>query len=107
MKNGLENLERNKMKIPSFYQIKQNSGIYLNRLAKLNWFVKLTSIIIIWPIALIPIFIYILVRMLLVPVGFWQEFALIAGWCIVLGWLQVILGIFVVFITLAIIYDIK
>lgn len=95
------------MRIPSLYEIKQKVSVYCDKLLKANWFVKLTTMLILWPIALIPFLIYILFRIFLEPVGFWQELALLAGAAILLGWLQIILLIFAVIITLSIVFDLR
>ena len=56
----------------------------------------------IWIIALIPTWLYLFIRCLINPETFWQEFALFVIATIVIGWLQVILIITGLLVTVAI-----
>ena len=62
-------------------------------------------IFIIWIIALIPSYIYILTRILIEPIGFYQELAILVVALFVIGWLQAILIILGGALTIAIIFD--
>jgi hypothetical protein len=64
--------------------------------ASSNMFVKIILGLLGVMVASLPIDLYLFVRYLLVPVGFWQEFALFAAAVVVLGWLQVILIIMLI-----------
>ncbi len=68
---------------------------------------KFLATVIIWAGALIPIWLYMLIRLMASPVGFWQEFAIIIVCGIVMGWLQVGLAIFAFALTVGIIVDDK
>ncbi len=59
-----------------------------------SFVVKTGATIIIWVIALVPFWLYLLTRMLVNPIGFWQELAILAIFAIVIGWLQALLIIF-------------
>ena len=59
--------------------------------------------IIIWAAALIPIGVYVLTRFIIKPMGFWQELALIIVFGVGVGWLQVILVIAAVCMTVVLI----
>lgn len=49
--------------------------------------------LIIWVCALIPTWIYLIVRWIANPSTFWQEFAIVVICMIVMGWIQVLLAI--------------
>ena len=66
---------------------------------------KLAVTVCFWVIALIPMWIYLLIRMVADPSGFWQELAVLIICMIVMGWAQVLLAIVAAFITVAIIVD--
>lgn len=93
------------MVIPSFYQIKQSSYSWINKVSKKSWVEKIIVSFLIWTAALIPFWIYLLFRWLIEPFGFWQELATIVVWGIVLGWLQVIGLVLAVPLTLVLIFD--
>ena len=57
----------------------------------------------VWLIALIPTWIYLLSRLLIDPIGFWQEIALFAIFAIIIGWLQALLAIGACILTVVII----
>lgn len=60
---------------------------------------------IIWIGALIPTWLYLIVRWIASPTDFWQEFAIFMICAIVIGWLQVILAIFAFGLTIALLID--
>ena len=70
-----------------------------------NIVAKLIGIIIAWTIALIPVWFYIFARWLIEPVGFWQELSIVVVSLLTLGWLQAILIILVVGVTISILSD--
>ena len=77
----------------------------LKNFANSNFVAKIIIAIIIWAVALIPTWIYIITRLLIDPAGFWQELALFCIFAIVIGWLQAILAIFGGVITIRAIFD--
>lgn len=66
---------------------------FINSNAFVSVFVKGISLIIVWACALAPFWMYLFIRWLIEPADFWQEFAIFCVSAIVIGWLQVILGI--------------
>lgn len=87
-------------------RIKNNSFVKaLTRFAKSNFVANIIVGFMIWVFALIPTWIYLIARVLIVPSGFWQEFALFCTFAILIGWLQVIFIIFAVAMTAVIILD--
>ena len=58
-----------------------------------------------WIIALVHTWIYLLIRVMADPIGFWQELAIVFICMIIMGWAQVLLAIVATFITIAIIVD--
>lgn len=93
------------MKIPSLYQIKQNCAVWIKKFANKSWVAKIIVLFIIWPIALIPFWIYLLLRYLITPIGFWQELAILLVCAIFIGWLQVIALVMAVGMSLVLILD--
>lgn len=76
-------------------RIKNNSFAKgLTRFANSNFIASIIAGIMIWVIVLVPTWLYLIVRALTTPAGFWQEFALFATFAILIGWLQAILIIF-------------
>lgn len=67
--------------------------------------VKTIAIAIFWIIALIPTWIYLIIRWIADPVGFWQEMAIVIICMIVIGWLQVVMAIVATFLSIALIAD--
>lgn len=93
------------MMIPSFYKIKQSCYAWINEMTKKSWVAKIVVLFIIWPIALIPFWIYLTFRWLIDPIGFWQELATLVVWGFVLGWLQVIALILAIPMSLVLVFD--
>ncbi len=96
IKFRLEDIKNSKI-IKKFRKFINNKDVLDSFLAK-----SLASIVI-WIGALIPIWLYILVRWIASPIGFWQELAIIVICGIVMGWLQVILAILAFAATIGII----
>jgi hypothetical protein len=87
-------------------KIKNNSFVRLLRnFANSNFVANIVVGIMIWVIALIPIWIYLISRALIIPVGFWQEFALFSVFAILIGWLQAIFIIFGAVCTIVIVLE--
>ncbi len=77
----------------------------IKNFANSNFVAKIIAGIVIWGVTLIPMWIYLFSRMLVDPIGFWQELALFAIFAIVLGWLQAILLFLGTAITFLLISD--
>ncbi len=87
-------------------QIKNNDFAQsLKKFANSNFVAKIVIGISIWLLAFVPMWIYLFSRMLIDPVGFWQELALFIIFAIVVGWLQVILIIFGLALTFLVMSD--
>jgi len=71
----------------------------------LSFVAKAIFTLIIWAVALIPFWLYLVIRMIADPVGFWQELATVALCAIFIGWIQVILAIGAAVLTVALIFD--
>ena len=70
-------------------RIKNNSFVKsLKRFANSNFVANIVVGFMIWVIALIPTWLYLVARVLTTPAGFWQEFALFCVFAIIIGWLQ-------------------
>jgi hypothetical protein len=89
----------------NFYKLKQDSIIWIKKITNKNWVAKFIVLLIIWPIALIPTWLYMLIRYLISPFGFWQELATFLVCAIFIGWIQVI-GLFIaVAMSLVLMFD--
>ncbi|MCK5612362.1 hypothetical protein KAR91_61385 [Candidatus Pacearchaeota archaeon] len=64
------------------------------RIANSNFMANIIVGIMIWVIALIPTWLYFIVRAVVQPGTFWQEFALFGIFAILIGWVQIIFIIF-------------
>ena len=95
------------MRIPKYKDI-ENWKVtkQIVNLCHTNIIVKIFSVFIIWVIALIPTEFYLLIRWGVGPDGFWQELALFTLFIFLIGWLQLILGIFAIALSLALISDV-
>jgi hypothetical protein len=89
----------------NFYKVKQDLLLWIRKCANKNWVAKIIVLCIIWPIALIPFWIYLLFRWLIDPFGFWQELAVLVVWGFVIGWIQVIALVLAVPMSLILIFD--
>lgn len=81
-----------------------NNKIYksLLKFANSNIVAKTIVIAVFWAIALIPTWIYLLLRWFINPIDFWQELAIFLVCSITMGWIQLILMIVVIGLTLKI-----
>ena len=101
------------MKLPTNFSIQdlknsrpvQAVKNFMNRGAVVSFIAKTIATFIIWVGALIPTWLYLLVRWLASPEGFWQELAILVIAAIVVGWLQVILAIIAFVLTFAILVE--
>ena len=66
---------------------------------------KTIATIVIWAVALIPFWIYLAIRWISDPAGFWQELAIVVICMVVIGWLQAILAFGGAVLTIAILID--
>jgi hypothetical protein len=73
---------------------------YLLEFANSNIIVKTIAISIFWVIGLIPVWIYLLLRWLINPIDFWQELAVFLVCGITMGWIQFILLVIVIVLTI-------
>jgi len=94
------------MKLPTKESL-SNSKIYkkILKFANSNGVAVFIASSIIWIIALIPTWIYLLVRWGIGPEDFWQELAILVIAGLVIGWIQVILALFAAYITISIIIN--
>ena len=92
------------MKLPSKQQVRQ-SWVYRKMCDFCNNSIvaKIIVSFLIWAVALIPVYLYLLVRWGMGPDGFWQELALIIVCAVVIGWLQGFLLFFAIVLTLLVI----
>jgi hypothetical protein len=70
-----------------------------------NFVAKFLALITFWIIALIPFYLYLFVRSMLEPAGFWQEIALIAVCSIAIGWIQGVFLFIAILTTFSVISD--
>jgi hypothetical protein len=73
---------------------------WLLGVANTNAGAKAIVSVLVWAFALIPVYLYLLVRWGVGPDGFWEELALIVVAVTVIGWLQGFLLFFAIVITL-------
>lgn len=66
----------------------------IRRAINSNFVAKTLALIVIWVVVLVPVWIYLSIRALVDPIGFWQELALFFVCAICMGWLQGLLGFF-------------
>jgi len=87
-------------------QLRKNKFVnWLEGISKSNFIAKGIVGIIIWVVALMPVWLYVFVRWLCEPATFWQELAIIASAAVTIGWLQCILLIFAGVITFIILFE--
>lgn len=89
----------------NFYKLKQDSIIWIKKATNKSWIAKIIVLFIIWPIALIPTWLYMLIRWLISPSGFWEELATFLVCAIFIGWVQVIALILAIGMSLVLIFD--
>ena len=94
------------MRIPSKEGIKK-SKLYksLVKFCNTNFVAKTIVIFIIWVVVCIPVYIYLLIRWAVGPVGFWQEIATIVVCVLAIGWFQAILLFFGTILSLMVITE--
>jgi len=78
---------------------------WLEGIATSNFVLKTIIGIVIWSVALIPTWLYFLVRWLIGPEGFWQELVILCIAGAVIGWLQVLMFIGGGVITYAVVFE--
>lgn len=79
--------------------------IKLKNFGKSNLLAKMLATSILWIVALIPLWLFLIIRLFITPIGFWQELALICTGCIALGWIQGPSIFIAIIITGIIIFD--
>lgn len=72
---------------------KRKSFNKVSFLIKYGWIGKILASILVFIGMTIPIDLFILAKWFFVPEGFWQNIVLFSIWAILIGWLQIILGI--------------
>lgn len=93
-----------RISFPTKHQIRQSWAYrQLSAFCNNSIVAKIIVSFIIWAVALIPVYLYMLVRWGLGPDGFWQELALIIVCSIVIGWLQGIMLFFAIVLTLMVV----
>jgi len=78
---------------------------YIKRLASSNFVGKTVVGLIVWVIALIPTYIFFLIRWGVDPVGFWQELGLVCVVGFFVGWMQIWFIFLSVAVTFMLIFD--
>jgi len=89
----------------NFYKVKQDFTVWIKRATNKSWIAKIIVLLILWPIALVPVWIYLLIRYLISPFGFWQELATFLVCAIFIGWIQVIALVLAIGMSLVLIFD--
>jgi hypothetical protein len=89
----------------NFYKVKQDLIVWIKQATNKSWIAKIIVLLIIWPIALVPVWLYLLIRYLISPFGFWQELATFLVCAIFIGWIQVIALILAIGMSLVLIFD--
>lgn len=89
------------MKIPNIDKFKKEVVKFANS----NIFVKFILGLVIWVVALIPVYIFFTIRWLIDPMGFWQEMAVFLICAVLFGWVQVAAFILAVALTFALILE--
>ena len=94
------------MRLPSKTDILNSKPVQtLMNWANTNTGAKIIVLAIIWFVVSIPFDLYLLVRWGIGPEGFWQELAMLLVYFIALGWLQGILLLIGIFISIALILE--
>ena len=78
---------------------------WISQTCNKGWIAMTIVLSIIWVVALIPTWLYLIVRWGLGPAGFWEELGLLAVACITIGWLQGILIFFAIFGSIGLVLD--
>jgi hypothetical protein len=77
----------------------------IEKFANSNIVAKTIAISVFWAIGLVPVWIYLLIRWFIDPIGFWQELAVFLVCAITMGWIQFILAFIVIILTAKIITE--
>jgi len=77
----------------------------LIKFANNNIVAKATVALFVWLVVLIPTWLYLGVRLLVEPVGFWQELAVLTIFAVVIGWAQFLLFLGGVIFTVSLIFE--
>jgi len=86
--------------------LKNNKHVQkLMKIASSNFVGKIVLGFLIWVATLLPTWMYIGVRFLIDPLGFWQEFAIFMTFAIILGLPQFILIVLGIGLLLALIFE--
>ena len=83
----------------------KNTMRWISQACNKGWVASTIVLAIVWVIALIPTWIYLLIRWGIGPAGFWEELALLAVACITIGWIQGILLFFAIVGSIGIVLD--
>ena len=83
------------MKLPNLDKVSTGVRTFMKEHKNLfdSVIIKGISLVMIWVCALIPVWIYLLVRWLIEPMDFWQEFAIFCVMAVTIGWIQLILAV--------------
>lgn len=85
------------MKLPTNFNmktIKNHKWVKkLEEIANTSVVAKIIVGIIIWTGVLIPTWLYLLIRWISSPIGFWQEALIVIVCMVIMGWLQVLLAV--------------
>jgi len=94
------------MLLPNKESLRKNNLIRsLKRFANSNFVAKILIGALVWVIALIPAWIYLGVRFLINPFGFWQELAIFVIFAVVIGWAQFLLFMGGIILTVILIFE--
>jgi hypothetical protein len=70
-----------------------------------NIVAKTIVVFLIWAVALIPVYLFLIARWGIGPEGFWQELALVVVAAVVIGWLQAIFIFLAIALSLVVICE--
>ena len=88
------------------FDMKDNKHVQkLIKFANSNFVTKIVIGFLLWVVALLPTWMYIGVRSLIEPSGFWEEFATFIPFAIVLGLPQFVLIVLGIGFSLALIFE--
>jgi hypothetical protein len=79
------------MKLPNIDRVSNGFSNFMKEHKNLfdSTIIKGISLMIVWICALMPVWFYLVVRWLIEPADFWQEFAIFCVMTICIGWIQV------------------
>lgn len=94
------------MLIPNKESLKKTKIVQsLKKFANHNIVAKVIVGLFVWIIALIPTWLYVGVRWLIDPTGFWQELAIFGIFAIIIGLVQFLLFLGGVILTIVLIFE--